>query len=86
MRQPWSIWWDFRSDDGYVRWIVVQTDHPDYERIDYIYCLPIELCEDSKGQVDDWVKEWFRPFRDDLLNARKSIHTLMKQLGHTKGK
>lgn len=50
--QPWSVWWDFRSENCHLKWVVVQTDHPDYKDVDYIYRFPLESCTDETGTID----------------------------------
>lgn len=84
--RPWSVWWDFtwEIDETGPSHIIIQSDHPDYQHIHYIYRFPITECEDSAGHVDSWVEDWFNPFRDNLTSGRESIHTLMKTLGHKK--
>jgi hypothetical protein len=82
--RPWNIWRDFRWEQNDLKWIVVQTDHPDYQHIDYIYRFAIEECTDSTGSVEYWVDTWFRQFNDDIASGRHSIHKLMKALGYEK--
>jgi hypothetical protein len=83
---PWNIWWDFVWSGADIRWIAIRTSHPDYKHIDYIYMIPIELCEDKNGYVDEWIEKWFVPFNDKLVNGRESIHDLMNSLGYSKKK
>jgi hypothetical protein len=82
--RPWDVWWDFRWAGEELKWIVIQSDHPNYNHVDYIHRLPISECEDRGGQIDDWVETWFTPFRHDLITGRVSIHALMKELGYEK--
>ena len=82
--RPWSIWWDFRWEGGNIKYVVVQTDHPQYQHVDYIYRFPIdEICE-KDGTVDGWVDGWFRPFVEDIYAGRESLHDTMKYAGHMK--
>lgn len=83
--RPWSVWWDFRWKDDDLKWIVVQTDHPQYRHVDYIYRFNIEDCEDKNGHVDTWIETWFTKFEDDVTSGRHSIHKIMKAMGHEKG-
>jgi hypothetical protein len=80
MNRPWSIWWDFRWEGDHIVSIVVQTDHPKYTHVDYIYCFPIKECEDEFGYVDTWVENWFTKFRDDVMGGRQSLHKIIKSL------
>ncbi len=84
--RPWSIWWDFtwEIDETGPSHIIVQTDHPDYQHVHYIYKFTMSECEDSAGHVDSWVENWFDRFRDDVTSGRHSIHKIMKSLGHRK--
>jgi hypothetical protein len=88
--RPWGVWWDFRWNesvhDNRIKWVVIQTDHPDYLHVDYIHCLPVELCEDKSGHIDTWISNWFEPFREELESGKVSIHVLMKKLGYEKKK
>ena len=84
--RPWSIWWSFKWDDHDIRWITIRTDHPDYSYADYIYIIPIELCEDESGHIDKWIETWFNNFRDDYISNKKSFQELMTGLGFKKGK
>lgn len=82
--RPWHIWWDFRWEDHKLKWVVVQTDHPRYDHVDYIYRFPIESCVDKNGRIDSWEKSWFLKFRDDLKSGRQNISEVMKSVGCTK--
>lgn len=82
--RPWSIWWDFRWEGDHITHIVVQSDHPDYQHVDYIYRFPIAECEDEFGYVDGWVENWFTKFESDITSGRHSIHKIMRGLGYEK--
>jgi hypothetical protein len=82
--RPWNVWWDTRWESDVMRWIVVQTDHPDYQHVDYIYKFDISECVDGHGYIDAWVESWFNKFRDDVTSGRHSIHKIMRSLGYSK--
>jgi hypothetical protein len=84
MSRTWDIWWDFEWEAGVLKGILVETSHPDYQHVPYLYRLPLCECQDSSGHVDEWETVWFEALRSDLLSGRTSIHTLMKSLGHQK--
>jgi hypothetical protein len=79
--RPWSIWWNFTLESSHI---IIQTDHPDYQDLHYIYKFTVAECEDGRGYIDNWVKTWFNKFRDDVMSGRKNIHTIMKDAGHEK--
>lgn len=85
--RPWTVWWDFtwEIDETGPSHVIVQTDHPDYQHVHYIYRFPLNEIEDVDGHIDGWIERWFNPFRDDIISGRHSIHKLMKALGYTKG-
>ncbi len=78
--RPWGIWWDFswELDETGPSHIIVQTDHPKYQNVDYIYRFAIQDCEDDSGYIDSWEENWFKPFRADVLSGRISINSIMK--------
>ena len=78
--RPWGVWWDSVWEGDHITHIVVQTDHPSYSKLDYIYKFPIKDCEDEFGYVDTWVEKCFRPFESDVISGRISIHKLIKEL------
>lgn len=80
--RPWSIWWDFRWENNILKWVVVQTDHPQYKHFDYIMKFAIEECLCDKGFIDSWVEMWYTRFIDDIYSGRKSLHEIMKQSGN----
>lgn len=84
--RPWSVWWDFtwEIDETGPSHVIIQSDHPDYAQVHYIYKFTVAECEDATGHVDHWIETWFNPFRDDVVSGRQSIHKLMKALGHKK--
>lgn len=69
----WDIWWDFRDD-----WVVVQTDHRDYNHIDVICKFALS------GPDMDEFEEWFHTTRKDLMSGRVSFHKWMKEMGHAR--
>lgn len=75
--RPWGIWWDFDNDH-----IKIQTNHPAYSHIDYIYKFPIKDFEDSHGFIDDKFDKWFNAFVDDVMSGRKSLHKIMKEINN----
>lgn len=83
--RPWRVWWDFRWEDNEIKWVVVQTDHPQYQHVDYVYRFPIEECRDERGYIDSWEKNWFTKFENDITSGRHSIHKIMKAMGYEKG-
>ena len=82
--RPWSIWWDFRWEDDNLRWVVIQTDHPQYKHVDYMMKFVAEDCYCTEGYIDNWVKTWYNQFEDDIYTGRKSLHEIMKQNGYEK--
>ena len=84
MNRPWGVWWDFRWDGADLKWIVVQTDHPQYKHVDYVYRFDIKDCADEKGQIDKWIETWFDKFSLDITEGRVSIHEIMKKKGYEK--
>lgn len=82
--QPWNIWWNFRRVDDKILWVVVQTDHPKYTHIDYIYRFPIDDLRSTNGAIDEWVDSWFNPFQSDIKSGRKSLHKIMKSASYSK--
>ena len=81
----WDIWWDFRNENN-QEWIVVQTNHPDYQHVDYITRYSVEDCTDENGHIDDWIENTFHVFRENIIQGRSSLHTIMKEFGHAKSK
>lgn len=47
--RPWSIWWNFRREGDNLKWVVIQTDHPQYDHVDYMMRFPIEDCKCEDG-------------------------------------
>jgi len=84
MNRPWTVWWEFRWEDNDIKSIVIQTNNPQYNHIDYIYCFPIEECVDEDGYVDDWIENWFEKFSLDITEGRVNIHEIMKTEGYEK--
>jgi hypothetical protein len=84
--RPWGVWWDFtwEIDDTGPSHIIVQTDHPDYQHVHYIYRFPIAECEDENGHIDHWEETWYHQFESDVLSGRHSIHKIMSGLGYKK--
>lgn len=82
--RPWGIWWDFRWEGSDIKWVVIQTDHPQYQHIDYIYRFPIEECKNEHGYIDEWEETWFNKFSLDIKEGRVNIHEIMKNEGHEK--
>ena len=80
--RPWSVWWDFRNEGDRVTHVVVQTNHPQYTHVDYIYRFPIAECANEFGHVDGWVQDWFAKFESDITSGRISIHKVMRKLGY----
>ena len=76
--RPWSIWWDFIWEGDHNTHVTIETDHPKYKR--EIMRFPIKDCQNNLGTIDDWERNWFIPFVDDIKSGRKSIHTIMKEL------
>jgi hypothetical protein len=76
--RPWSVWWDFQWEGDNLDNIVVQTNHPKYAHVDYIYQFPIAECTDKFGYVDAWVENWFKKFETDVTSGRLSLHDIMK--------
>jgi hypothetical protein len=81
--RPWEIWWDFRWHEGAIQWVVVQTDHPKYKHVDFIYRFPIDELQGPDGAIDEWVDGWFNPFVSDIYAGRESLHEVMKYAGHS---
>lgn len=86
MNRPWHVWWDFRWQNNDIKWVVIQTDHPYYKHVDYIYRFAIDECEDEKGCIDNWVETWFDKFSLDIIEGRVNIHEIMKSEGYEKFK
>ena len=80
--RPWRVWWDFRWEGDHITHVVVQTDHPQYTHVDYIYRFDIRDCEDSQGHVDTWVETWYNKFESDVISGRHSIHKIMRAMGY----
>lgn len=70
----WNIWWDFRDD-----WIVIQTDHRDYNHVDVILRV---AC--PKPEEFDQFEDWFEATRKDIMSGRVSFHKWMKEKGHAR--
>jgi hypothetical protein len=84
LNRPWHVWWDFRWEDNDIKWVVVQTNHPDYKHVDYIYRFTIDECADEEGYIDSWIETWFNKFSLDIKEGRVSIHEIMKKEGYEK--
>jgi len=76
--RPFCIWWDFRVDD-----VVVQTDHPQYSHVDYIFKMPFDSIQ-VNGTIDHWDETYFKNFSLDIMSGRVSIHKIMREQGHVK--
>lgn len=51
--RPWSIWWDFRHYDtpnnaNYKMTVILQTNHPDYDHIDFFKEYELEEIQNKK--------------------------------------
>lgn len=77
--QTWSIWWDFLWEEKELKYVIVETNHPRYRHLPYIFKFPISECLQD-DTIDNWERTWFRPFVDDIMSGRKSIHKIMKSL------
>lgn len=83
-KDDWTIWWDTRWQNYEITDIVVQTDHPNYQHVDYMFRFPLNECTDENGNIDKWIEEWFDPFVNSVKTGQHSLHKVMLGLGYRK--